>query len=462
MARARRMGWRFCPPKVLAGILPFCTHPLLGGVPFAMSVVVLVGALWGDEAKGKLADFLSESADIAVRYNGGHNAGHTVQVDGQTFKFHLIPVGILHSHCTAIIAGGMVVCPKTLLSEWEDLEKRAPNHGRLVISGNAQVLMPYHPVQDELEESARGVGRLGTTSRGIGPAYQDKVGRFGIRMADFVDSERFRNRLKEVLPLKNRTLSALGGKPFSLEEIYEEYRPLGEQLSPFVGPAEELIWDAMRKGAHILLEGAHGTMLDLDHGTYPFVTSSHPVSGGACLGTGIPPQKIDRVIGVCAGYATRVGNGPFPTELFDETGDYIRERGREYGTTTGRPRRCGWLDLVLLRYAVRLSGFSALAITRLDVLSGLKEIGLGVHYLYKGRKLTEIDPGTPLSEVKPVIEVLRGWEEDLSECRKWEDLPGAVKDFVQFIESSAGVPVVLLSVGPSREQTIVLRKDLLF
>lgn len=427
-----------------------------------MSVVVLVGALWGDEAKGKLADFLSESADIAVRYNGGHNAGHTVQVDSQTFKFHLIPVGILHSHCTAVIAGGMVVCPKTLLKEWESLEERVPHHGRLVISGHAHVLMPYHPVQDELEESARGAGRLGTTSRGIGPAYQDKVGRFGVRMADFVDPERFARRLKEVLPIKNRLLASLGGKPFSLEEVYGEYRPLGERLAPFVGPAEEMIQEALSKGANILLEGAHGTMLDLDHGTYPFVTSSHPVSAGACLGTGIPPQKIDRVIGVCAAYATRVGNGPFPTELFGEAGDYIRERGREYGTTTGRPRRCGWLDLVLLRYASRISGFSALAITRLDVLSGLKEIGVGVKYLYEGRELSEIAPNANLADVKPVIEVLRGWEEDLSECRKWDDLPEAARNFIQFLEASLDVPVALLSVGPSREQTIVLRRDLLF
>lgn len=427
-----------------------------------MSVVVLVGALWGDEAKGKLADFLSGSASVAIRYNGGHNAGHTVQVNGHTFKFHLIPVGVLHPHCTAVIAGGMVVCPKTLLAEWQDLEARVPDHGRLVISGSAHVLMPYHPIQDELEEAARGERRLGTTSRGIGPAYQDKAGRFGIRMIDFVDAERFAKRLEDALLIKNKALLSLGGKPFSFEEIYNEYCSLGKRLAPFVGQAEEIVQEALAQGANILLEGAHGTMLDLDHGTYPFVTSSHPVSGGACLGTGIPPQKIDRVIGVCAAYATRVGNGPFPTELFGEPGDYIRERGREYGTTTGRPRRCGWLDLVLLQYSARVNGFSALAVTRLDVLSGLKEIGVGVRYMHEGNELTEICGSVDLNKVQPAIQSLPGWDEDLCSCQKWEDLPNAVKDFVRFIESFVEVPVALLSVGPSREQTIILRQDLLF
>lgn len=428
-----------------------------------MPSLVIVGAQWGDEAKGKLVDVLGGEADVVVRYSGGNNAGHTVIVDGQEFKFHLIPAGILHPNCTAVLGAGMVICPKGLLDELEATRAKASRLGSLRISPAAHVVFPYHRELDRLEEKLRGSQSIGTTTRGIGPAYQDKVARFGIRMGEFVDPEVFGERLAEVLQFKNRLLELLGGEPIAYGPLLDEYSDYAARLRPFVGETDSIVQSAVEQGKRVLFEGAQGTFLDLDSGTFPFVTSSHPVAGGACLGTGVGPLHIDGVFGVCKAYTTRVGAGPFPTELHDELGARIREVGREFGTTTGRGRRIGWLDLVLLRQSARLNSLSGLVVTRLDVLSGMGSLKVATRYQLLGREIDYVPSNAKeLESCHPIYQELEGWDGDLTRARRFADLPEPARRYLEFIEESTCVPIAILSIGPARDQTIVLRPELIW
>lgn len=424
-----------------------------------MPSLVIVGAQWGDEAKGKIVDVLGDQAKVVVRYSGGNNAGHTVITGGQEYKFHLLPAGILHRDTLSILGGGMVICPKGLIDEIRETQSKKAELGRLLISPNAHVVLPYHRTLDVLEEAARGDSKIGTTSRGIGPCYTDKVHRMGIRMGDFVRPEVFRSRLKEVLEFKNRLITLLGGEALDLDTVYNEYRSYGEVLAPYVGDAEDELQEEVAKGSRVLFEGAQGTLLDLDHGTYPYVTSSHPIAGGACLGTGIGPRDITHVLGVAKAYCTRVGEGPFPTELLDETGHRIREAGKEYGTTTGRPRRCGWLDLTALRHACRLNSLSGIILTRVDILSGFAEVKASVGY--KGLKNMPL-LASDWEGLEPVYETLPGWEGNLRSARSWSDLPENLLKYISFIEDFTKTPVAILSVGPDRDETIIRRPDLIW
>jgi adenylosuccinate synthase len=428
-----------------------------------MSTLVIVGAQWGDEAKGKLVDVLGHQADFVVRYSGGNNAGHTVIVGGEEFKFQLLPAGILHPGCTSILGGGMVICPKHLLDEIDRTRAQRAELGRLVVSPAAHVVFPYHRLLDQLEEEARGANKIGTTSRGIGPAYTDKVARVGIRIGEFVQPEVFRRRLAEVLAVKNRLLRIFDHPEIEFDDLHDEYAAYAERIRPYVGDAEGLLQDAVEAGQRILFEGAQGTFLDLDYGTYPYVTSSHPTAGGACLGTGLGPRHIHHVLGVAKAYATRVGEGPFPTELHDALGEQIRRQGNEYGTVTGRARRCGWLDLVALRYSARLNSLSGLVLTRLDTLRGIPELKVAVGYSING-EVTKRMPARieEWASASPVYETLEGWDVDVSGVRQIEDLPAAVRRYVAFIEEYVGVPAAVLSVGPDRAETIMVRSDLVW
>lgn len=424
---------------------------------------MIVGAQWGDEAKGKLVDVLGSQADMVVRYSGGNNAGHTVIVEGIEFKFHLIPTGILHTNVTAVLGSGMVICPKGLLRELEATREKQSNLGTLRISAGAHVVFPYHLHLDRLEEEARGANKIGTTSRGIGPAYQDKVARIGIRMGEFVQPAVFAERLKQVLSYKNRLLEMFGEEPLSFDELLAEYSDYAERLRPFVVDIEPLIQDAVGSGKRVLFEGAQGAMLDLDTGTYPYVTSSHPVAGGACIGTGIGPRDIGSVLGVCKAYATRVGSGPFPTELDNEIGAHIREHGKEFGTTTGRGRRCGWIDLVALRQSCRTNSLSGLVMTRVDVLSGFKEIEACTAYELNGRKISYVPTNTSeLELVKPVYTTIPGWEDNLRSARSASDLPESLRRYMEFVEDFTKTPIAILSVGPDRAETIMIRPELIW
>ncbi|MCL5116662.1 MAG: adenylosuccinate synthase [Firmicutes bacterium] len=425
-----------------------------------MSAVVVVGAQWGDEGKGKVIDFLSEQADVVVRHQGGNNAGHTVVVNDQEFKLHLVPSGILYPDTLCVIANGVVIDPKVLLEELAYLNNRGVDTRRLRISSKAHVVMPYHAKLDAVNEDRRGDQKIGTTLRGIGPAYMDKAARVGIRIGDLLHPEEFRERLARVLEEKNHILSrAYGVEPFAFDDLYTTFLDYGQALKPYVADTAIIINDAIDRGERVLFEGAQGTMLDIDHGTYPFVTSSHPSAGGASIGAGVGPTKIDRVYGVAKAYTTRVGDGPFPTELTDAVGDDIRERGHEYGTTTGRARRVGWLDAVVLRHAVRINGLSGLAVTRLDVLDGLKELKIATAYEYEGRPLTEFpDSAWVFRDAQPVYETLPGWDESIGTIRRLEDLPTNAKNYLKRIEAVVGVPVVLVSVGRERSSTIPLRE----
>lgn len=428
-----------------------------------MATVVIIGAQWGDEAKGKLVDVLGSEADLIVRYSGGNNAGHTVIVGEEVFKFQLIPAGILHVEATSILGSGMVICPKGLIEELERTLAMRPQIGTLLISAGAHVVFPYHRMLDRLEEEARGENKIGTTSRGIGPAYQDKVARFGIRMGEFVDPEIFKIRLKEVLGYKNRLLEMFGEQPLDFDELYSEYCGYADRLRRYVCDTDVVVQKDVLAGKKVMFEGAQGALLDLDMGTYPYVTSSHPLAGGACLGTGIGPRHIDSVLGVCKAYATRVGSGPFPTELFDETGDYIREHGKEFGTVTGRGRRCGWLDLVALRHSCIMNSLSGLVVTRLDILAGFDTVKVATSYKLDGMELKHIPTNThEFARVEPVFEELPGWSGDLTICRKWEELPDTTQSYLKFIEEYTGVPVAIVSIGPARDETIVLRPDLIW
>ena len=425
-----------------------------------MSAVVLIGAQWGDEGKGKITDFLARKADLVVRYQGGNNAGHTVVVGDEEFKLHLIPSGILYPDKTCLIGNGVVIDPAVLIKELEYLAERGIKTDQLRISPRAHIIMPYHKRLDEVEEERKGANKIGTTKRGIGPAYMDKAARVGIRVVDLLDEEEFEQILELNLAEKNRLLDKVyDAEGFDKKEVMEEYLGYAEILRKYVADVSVIINEGLKRGQKVLFEGAQGTLLDLDHGTYPYVTSSHPISGAACIGAGIGPTKITKVIGVVKAYTTRVGEGPFPTELFDEMGTFIRDKGHEYGTTTGRARRCGWYDAVIARYAVRLSGLDCLAITKLDVLDGLETIRICTGYQYKGEVLTEFPASLKvLAECKPIYEEMPGWTEDISGAKKFEELPLNAQKYVNRLCEISGVKAAILGVGTQRTQTIVLEE----
>jgi adenylosuccinate synthase len=417
---------------------------------------VIVGLQWGDEGKGKTTDFLAEQVAMVVRYQGGDNAGHTVVLGNEVFKLHLVPSGILYPHIVSVIGPGVVVNPATLLEEIDGLTARGIDVSRLRVSFGAHVILPYHRALDGAREARLGGAKVGTTGRGIGPAYEDRAARSGLRMADLRDEASLRARLERVLPEKNALLAALGAAArFELEMLVDTALAWGERLAPHLVDATALVQEALRRGDHVLLEGAQGTLLDIDHGSYPFVTSSNPIAGGACTGGGIGPLQLDEVIGVVKAYATRVGSGPFPTELTDEIGRGIAARGHEVGTTTGRPRRVGWFDAVPLRYAVAVNSVSSIMLNKLDILSGVDPIRLCVAYELDGRRV-ETWPWSAdlLARSTPIYEEFPGWEEEIHGVRSLADLPEAARRYVAAIEEHAGVPIVLVSVGPERTQTI--------
>ncbi|GAB6159103.1 adenylosuccinate synthase [Desulfotomaculum varum] len=423
-----------------------------------MSTVVIIGAQWGDEGKGKITDFLAEKADLIVRYQGGNNAGHTVVVDDAEFKLHLIPSGILYPDKTCVIGNGVVIDPGVLKQELDSLAARGVPIGKLRISQRAHVIMPYHRLMDAVEEEQKGEAKIGTTRRGIGPTYTDKAARVGIRVVDLIDQEEFPRLLKQNLERKNLIFEKLfATQGFAYEEILNEYEGYAAMLAPMVEDVSLLVHNAIKEGKNVLFEGAQGTLLDLDHGTYPYVTSSHPTAAAAALGTGIGPTKINRVLGIVKAYTTRVGEGPFPTELLDGAGEEIRRKGNEFGTTTGRPRRCGWFDAVIVRYAARISGLDSLAITKLDVLSGLPVIKLCSGYRYKGEIIREFPASLKeLAKCEPVYEEFPGWQEDISRVTRYEDLPDNAKRYLERIVELTEVKIALISVGVKRNQTIIL------
>lgn len=427
-----------------------------------MPGIVLVGVQWGDEGKGKVTDYLAEQADLVVRYQGGSNAGHTVVVGGQEFKLHLIPAGILHPGKKCLIGNGVVIDPEVLLQEMENLQRAAVDLGGLGISFRSHLVTPYHRLLDELEEKDRGDTFLGTTKKGIGPAYLDKVARRGLRVGELLDPDRLAARLTQLLAEKNRLLEKVYGvSPLEVGPLLEQLVRFGQAISPYLEDVSLAVNQALDDGQVVLFEGAQGTFLDIDHGTYPYVTSSSPVAGGACIGAGVGPTRIDRVVGVAKAYTTRVGQGPFPAEVTGEVGDRLRQRGQEYGTTTGRPRRCGWFDAVMARYAARVNGLHFLMLTKLDVLGGLSTLKVCTGYRYQGRLLTEFPADIEvLARCEPEYVELPGWEEDIATARGLGDLPPAACQYVHYLEEVTGVPVAMLTVGPSREQTIELRNVL--
>ena len=421
-----------------------------------MPATVIVGLQWGDEGKGKTTDFLAEQVAMAVRYQGGDNAGHTVVLGDEVFKLRLTPSGVLYPHIACIIGPGVVVNPATLIAELDMLTERGINTAKVRVSRNAHVTMPYHVALDRAVEARLGAEKVGTTTRGIGPTYADRALRVGLRMEDLLDEATFRHRLGKVLPDKNAWLATLpGGEQFEAEPLVELAMAWGARLRPNLADTTWLVQDALRRGDHVLLEGAQGTLLDIDHGSYPFVTSSSPIAGGACTGGGIGPLQVDEVMGVMKAYSTRVGSGPYPTELVDETGRGIAARGHEVGTTTGRPRRVGWFDAVALRYAVAVNSVSSIMLNKLDILSGIETVRLCVAYEVDGRRV-EAWPSSAatLERAVPIYEDFDGWPEDIHDVRALADLPENARRYVTALEEQAGVPIVLLSVGPERTQTI--------
>ena len=424
-----------------------------------MPVTILVGTQWGDEGKGKAIDLLARRSDLVVRCQGGSNAGHTIQAGQHLLKLRLIPSGILHQHVTSVIADGVVVDPQVLLEEIDSLTERGIDVSRLVVSGNAHVIMPYHRELDRVTERYLGKASLGTTKRGIGPAYADKAARIGLRVQDLTDPKIFRAKLDVALKEKNLVLSKVYNRlPLEGGAIARDYLAMGERLGPYIADTSALLYRALRDGQRVLLEGAQGTLLDLDHGTYPFVTSSSTVAGGVLGGAGLGPGEVDRVIGVCKAYVTRVGAGPFPTEDEGVGGQQMSEKGREFGTVTGRRRRCGWFDAVLARYAARVNGLTELFVTKLDVLSGLERVKVCTSYRYEGRLYDDFPPHqTIFHKAEPVFEELEGWPEELTGIERFEDLPPAARKYVERVSDLSGVPVRILSVGPSRDQTLDTR-----
>jgi adenylosuccinate synthase len=430
-----------------------------------LAVEVVVGAQWGDEGKGKVIDFYAAEADVVVRFNGGNNAGHTIMFGDLEFKFHLLPSGIVRKNVTAVMGNGMVIDPDVLLKEIAYLRSKGVSSFKLLISERAQVIMPYHPVVDGLEETLKGGLKAGTTGRGIGPAYSDKVARFGITMGDLLDEKLLAQKLKAAVAARQRLMAAYGrNEELQFQKMLDDHLEMGGQLKKYITNVSLFLNAAIREGKNILFEGAQGTLLDPDHGTYPYVTSSNAVAGAAAVGSGIGPRAIDRVIGVSKAYTTRVGEGPFPTELRDDIGEHIRKVGCEFGTTTGRPRRCGWLDMPALAHAVDVNGLDALAMTKLDVLGGLRRIKMAVGYKHAGKRLGGFPSNIRvLGEVEPVYKEMDGW--DSLKPEKWtalakdgyDALPDAALEYLAFIKGELGIPIELVSVGPSREATIDLR-----
>jgi adenylosuccinate synthase len=425
--------------------------------------LVIVGTQWGDEGKGKIVDLLAEYADVVVRFQGGNNAGHTMVVHGEQIISHLVPSGILQGK-TCLIGNGVVVDPAVLIEEMDYLAGKGIDcgPGNLMVSERAQVIMPYHKQIDKAREQQKGKDKIGTTCRGIGPAYEDKATRRGFRFADLLDPEGFKEKLAAILPEKNFYVEKFfDEQPIDFEAIAVQYGAMAKRLAPHVTDVSVVVNRAIQDGRQVLFEGAQGTHLDIDHGTYPFVTSSNTVSGNACCGTGIGPKCIDGVMGVVKAYTTRVGAGPFPSELFDTVGDYMQSKGAEFGATTGRRRRCGWLDMVILNNAVRLNGLTGLAITKLDVLGGLKELKICTAYRYEDRIIDTFPASLKvLEKCEPVYETMAGWDEDISTTTHFDALPGQVKRYLERIEALSGVPIQIVSVGPQRDRTMVLDNPL--
>ncbi|MCO4520833.1 adenylosuccinate synthase [Streptococcus infantarius subsp. infantarius] len=423
-----------------------------------MTSVVVVGTQWGDEGKGKITDFLSQDAEVIARYQGGDNAGHTIVIDGKKFKLHLIPSGIFFSEKISVIGNGVVVNPKSLVTELKYLHDEGITTDSLRISDRAHVILPYHIKLDRLQESSKGDNKIGTTNKGIGPAYMDKAARVGIRIADLLDKEIFAERLRVNLEEKNRLFEKMYEcEPIKFEDIFEEYYEYGQQIKDYVTDTSVILNDALDAGKRVLFEGAQGVMLDIDQGTYPFVTSSNPVAGGVTIGSGVGPSKINKVIGVCKAYTSRVGDGPFPTELLDEVGDRIREVGHEYGTTTGRPRRVGWFDSVVMRHSRRVSGITNLSLNSIDVLSGLDTVKICVAYDLDGQRIDYYPASLEqLKRCKPIYEELPGWSEDITGCRSLDELPENARDYVRRVGELVGVRISTFSVGPDRDQTNIL------
>ncbi|HKX76038.1 MAG TPA: adenylosuccinate synthase [Acidimicrobiia bacterium] len=421
-----------------------------------MPAVVVVGAQWGDEGKGRVTDFFAESSDFVVRYQGGNNAGHTIVVGEQKLALSLIPSGIHYPHCVPVIGSGCVIDPKVLIEEMDMVAARNLDPQRVRLAANAHLIMPYHRKLDAVMERYLGENRIGTTKRGIGPAYTDKYARNGIRVQDLYDPGIFRKKVEAALEEKNRILSRVYNQlPMDPHQIADEYLGYADRLLPHVADVPLLLWEALQQGKKVLLEGAQGTLLDIDHGTYPFVTSSNPTTGGALIGSGIGPREVAEVIGVTKGYISRVGTGPFPTELTDETGDRLVELGGEFGTVTGRRRRCGWLDLVALRYAARINGLTHLFLTKLDVLSDFDEIAAATAYRSEGDEYREFPrQQTVLYHCEPVLQRFAGWQGDISTIRRYEDLPSQARHYLEFIEDQVGIPIGWVSVGPERHQLI--------
>ncbi|EEU29769.1 adenylosuccinate synthase [Limosilactobacillus coleohominis 101-4-CHN] len=423
-----------------------------------MASVVIVGSQWGDEGKGKMTDYLSQEADVVVRSQGGNNAGHSIVFDGKKFALRLVPSGIFGAKKLSVIGNGVVVNPKALLEELHYLEDNDIDVSGLRISNRAHVTMPYHILLDKCEENAKGDQKVGTTQKGIGPTYMDKVARIGIRMCDLLEKDTFEKKLRENLKIKNEMFTKIYGvEPLKFEDIFDEYYQYGQELKKYVTDTSLLINDEMDANKKVLFEGAQGTMLDIDDGTYPYVTSSNPAAGGAATGAGVGPNRIDRVVGICKAYTTRVGEGPFPTELTDEIGDHIRETGHEYGVVTGRPRRVGWFDAVALRHAHRVDGLDYLSLNLLDVLSGLKTIKIARAYELDGQEINYYPASlAELDRCKPIYDELPGWDEDITNVTKFEDLPENAKNYLKRIEELTATPLATVSVGPDREQTMIL------
>ena len=424
-----------------------------------MPVSIVIGAQWGDEGKGKVVDLLAPSMDLVARYQGGANAGHTIKWGDEEFVLHLIPSGIFHDGTDCVIGNGVVIDPVALMEEISQVEALGYGvEGRLFISHNAHLILPYHKALDLAREKWRDVEAIGTTGRGIGPAYVDKFARSGVRVVDLLDRDGLRKKLTAAIEEKNAILkSVYGGEGLDVEQIVEEYVEFDRLIDPYVTDTAALLQDALAEGKRVLAEGAQGALLDVDHGTYPYVTSSHPTAGGCCTGLGVPPTAVDQVIGIVKAYSTRVGNGPFPTELLDATGEQLRATGAEFGATTGRPRRCGWLDLVALRYTARLNGFTELAVTKLDVLAGLPEIKVCTAYRIDGKTTTRFPTDLrTLERAEPIYETVPGFDGDLGEARSLDELPPAARDYLEFVAERTDVPIQVVSTGPKREETLVL------
>ncbi|MDQ4027558.1 MAG: adenylosuccinate synthase [Actinomycetota bacterium] len=426
-----------------------------------MPGVALVGLQWGDEGKGKVTDLLAENTDVVVRYQGGNNAGHTIVVGGERYALHLVPTGVLYAHCTPVIGPGVVINPQILLEEIDALEGRGVETSRLLVSGNAHLIMPYHLELDRVTERRLGKNRLGTTKRGIGPAYADKAARIGLRVQDLLDPKIFAAKLEVALKEKNLLLTRVYGRlPLARDEIERDYLAYGERLRPHITDTTAYLQDALDADKTVMFEGAQATMLDLDHGTYPFVTSSNPIAGGACAGSGVGPKDVDSIVGITKAYCTRVGSGPFPSEADPADSEILVEAGGEYGTTTGRKRRCGWFDAVAARFAARLNTLTEMVVTKLDVLSGFDLIPVCIGYEYEGRRYDRFPPNqTIFNKCLPLYEELRGWKEDISAARSVDDLPKEARAYLEAIEDLTATRVTWASVGPGREQTVRLHDD---